>query len=98
MLDLKKYKSPVHKVIFEEGDVFIKRLSTYDSTECDLVEDTGDRLCEMIARSLCDSKGKSLEYSAEDIKVIDTDLCKRLFFEIVDINKAKKKQDLALTK
>ena len=93
MLDLKKYKSAVHKVKFEEGDVFIKRLSTQDSTECDLVEETNARLCEMIARSLCDSKGVSLGYSIDDVMEIDTDLSKALFYEIVEINKVKKKLD-----
>ena len=94
MINLREYTSPVHKVEFEEGEIFIKRLSSANTFKFDAMKETGDRIVNTVLHSLCDEDGSKLDYNLGDIKKMDSDLLSTIFMECQIINKPKKKLDL----
>lgn len=89
MLDLKTYKSKVHSVEFDDGKVFIKKMSAGIAQDCDEL-DGADACFAMLAESICDETGKLL-YTAEEVKEMENDIVKALFVEIKELNRLKKK-------
>jgi len=92
MLNLTEIKEPVHKIEFEAGDVFIRRLTIAESSENDLIKDDELRMLSLFQISLCDENGKPC-YTIEQLKNMNSDYAKAIFYEIQDINKPKKKID-----
>lgn len=93
MLDLRKYTSPIHTVKFEEGEVYLKKMSAADSDDCEELEGVR-RYQETLIRSLCDKNGKLCDYTIDDIKAMENDIVTSIYLEIIDFNKPKKKLDL----
>jgi len=93
MLDPKKYKSPIHKIVFDIGDVYIKKMVSEDSDYCDSIEDVNTRLYELYNKSVCDKNGVLLGCTLEEFGQIETDLQKAIVTEIVSLTRTKKKID-----
>tara|TARA_R110002020_G_scaffold175493_1_gene367394 strand:+ start:11670 stop:11963 length:294 start_codon:yes stop_codon:yes gene_type:complete len=93
MLDLRKYTSPIHTVKFEEGEVYLKKMSASDVDDCEEM-DGAERCLETLRRSLCDKNGKICNYTTDELKAMDNDLITSLYIESLDFNKPKKKLDL----
>lgn len=95
MINLKNYNSPVHKLEFEEGELFIKKLSAANTFKFDALEETSERILHTVLDSLCDEDGNKLDLTLNDVKNMDSDLVYTLFLECQIINKPKKKIDSA---
>ena len=93
MIDLKKYNSPIHKVTFEEGDLYLKKLPADKVYQFDSLEDRGERMLKTVLCSLCDESGDKLDLTLEDVKKMDADIVSTIFLECQIINKPKKKID-----
>ena len=92
MLDLRKYTSPVKSIKFEEGEVYLKKMSAQDVDECEEMEGA-ERCLETLRRSLCDKSGKLCVYTLDELKSMDNDLITSIYIECLDYNKPKKKID-----
>jgi len=92
MLDLRKYTSPIKTIKFEEGEVYLKKMSTADADECEEIEGV-ERPIETLRRSLCKKDGKLCNYSVEELKAMDNDLITSIYIEAIDFNRPKKKLD-----
>lgn len=92
MLNLVENKVIVHKIEFEAGDVFIRQLTISESSEVDSIEDDETRMLVLFQKSICDESGKPC-YTVEQLKNMNSDYAKAIFYEIQAVNKAKKKVD-----
>ena len=93
MLNLVEKKVPIHKIEFEAGDVFIRQLTISESSEVDAIKDDEMRMLVLFQKSICDESGKPC-YTVEQLKNMHSDYAKAIFYEIQEVNKAKKKADL----
>ena len=93
MIDLKKYNSPVHKISFEEGEVFIKRLPATKAFKAGEGDEIGSTVMKTVLYSLCDEDGKEIGLTIEDVQNMDSDMVSTIYLECQIINAPKKKID-----
>ena len=93
MIDLNTYTSGVHKIKFEEGDLFIKELSGAVGWRCEDIEHDGEKIFQTVFNSLCDESGKESGISLETVKTLDISMIKAIYLECVKVNGPKKKLD-----
>ena len=92
MLDLRKYTSPIKTIKFEEGEVYLKKMSAQDVDDCEELEGP-ERCLETLRRSLCSKDGKLCDYKVDELKAMDNDIVTSLYIEALDYNQPKKKID-----
>lgn len=94
MLDLRKYRTPVKKVVFDFGEFYLRRLSVAERAACDDLEGV-KRPAEIVRLSLCDEAGQPCDYTIEDMMKLEDPIVTALYIEAMEFGTPPKKKDLA---